>query len=356
MSEQTAGSGDHTTDPPPAKKIFAFKKSALSAKADQMWSQSKSGFGFGSTQATHVHLEKKSLDDVLGKMAAEKKERQDKQNQSLFIFGSKISDRVMKENSTNGDISKDSEKDSDKPKSAEELFKTAARTDKGHETHDFIAEAKEAAEKQKEIMIEKQLAGTSVVPVSITTGEESDKNVFQTACKLHAFDKEKKVWVEKGLAQIRVNERVEDGELHHRIVARTTGNHRVVINSKVYSDMLFERVDAKRIKISATGPESAIIQIFLITIGFSKTDLNIEEFYSTVDSIIKKEKAREVNTRKRKAEEELSAYKIDETKGQEITSLDKSEKKREGSATDRKQGDVVEREAENSKNGVGEDQ
>ncbi|VDL79341.1 unnamed protein product [Nippostrongylus brasiliensis] len=356
MSEHS----NRDSEAPPAKKMFAFRQSALSAKADQLWSQSKSGFGFGVTPSTHVQLEKKSLDDVLGKMAAEKKLRQEQEGKSqpVFVFGSKISERVVKEDkectSTNGTSSTDADGESAKPKTAEELFKSAAQQDK-HEEHDFIAEAKEAAEKKKE----HDKPSTSIV--TVTTGEENDINIFQTACKLHSFDKEKKTWVERGLAQIKINQRNEDGEVHHRIgavqlspryfffelavcflvfpdvvnkikplmyrgrwqnvlVARTTGNHRVVINSRVHADMFFERVDQKRLKISATTPDSTAIQIFLVTIGFSKTALNIDEFCATLEGILKKEKASESSKRKRKAEDEPGVDKVARLNIEENTS------------------------------------
>ncbi|EPB69486.1 RanBP1 domain protein [Ancylostoma ceylanicum] len=147
--------------------------------------------------------------------------------------------------------------------------------------------------------------------IAVMTGEENDINIFQTACKLHSFDKEKKTWVERGLSQIRINQRNEDGEVHHRIVARTTGNHRVVINSKVHADMLFERVDAKRLKISATSPDSNAMQIFL------KTALNIDELCNILDGLIKKEKATEASKRKRKACEEPGEEKVAKMKIQE---------------------------------------
>ncbi|EYC41849.1 hypothetical protein Y032_0553g3358 [Ancylostoma ceylanicum] len=313
MSEQ---SNNDSGAPPPAKKMFAFRQSALAAKADQLWNQSKSGFGFGVTPSTHVQLEKKSLNDVLGRMAAEKKERQEREGkgQPMFVFGSKISDRVIQEAaaaSSNGNAHAGGDSDDSKPKTAEELFKTAAQQDKPQEQHDFIAEAKEAAEKKKE----NDKPSTSIV--AVMTGEENDINIFQTACKLHSFDKEKKTWVERGLSQIRINQRNEDGEVHHRIVARTTGNHRVVINSKVHADMLFERVDAKRLKISATSPDSNAMQIFLVTIGFSKTALNIDELCNILDGLIKKEKATEASKRKRKACEEPGEEKVAKMKIQE---------------------------------------
>ncbi|KAK6739269.1 hypothetical protein RB195_020989 [Necator americanus] len=315
----------------PAKKMFAFRQSALSAKADQLWNQSKSGFGFGVTPSTHVQLEKKSLDDVLGRMAAEKKLRQEREEkgQPVFVFGSKISDRVIQEapaESSNGNASVGGELEGSRPKTAEELFKSAAQQDKAPEEHDFIAEAKEAAEKKKE----HEKPSTSLV--AIMTGEENDINIFQTACKLHSFDTEKKTWVERGLSQIRINQRNEDGEVHHRIVARTTGNHRVVINSKVHADMLFERVDAKRFKISATSPDSNGMQIFLVTIGFSKTALNIDEFCTILDGLIKKEKANESSKRKRKASGDPGAEKVAKMKIQE----DGNESQHEKSSPDQK--------------------
>ncbi|VDN25214.1 unnamed protein product [Cylicostephanus goldi] len=151
-------------------------------------------------------------------MAAEKKQREEREGkgQPLFVFGSKISDRVVKENPPASSNGKAAEGDSeDKPRTAEELFKNAAQQDYPEniqqERHDFIAEAKEAAEKKKE----HDKPSTSVV--TVMTGEENDINIFQTACKLHSFDKDKKTWVEKGLSQIRINQRNEDGEVHHRI-------------------------------------------------------------------------------------------------------------------------------------------
>ena len=38
---------------------------------------------------------------------------------------------------------------------------------------------------------------------------------------------------------------------------------------RVFSDMFLEKIDKKRIKLSAFGPDSTAVQIFLITIGFS---------------------------------------------------------------------------------------
>lgn len=260
-----------------------------------MWNKSKLGFA-STAPSMHIQLEKKSLTDVLGKMVAEKKEQQDKESKPLFIFGSKIADRVIVDRKENEDGAVVA------PKSAEDLFKNAAqKTDRGEKVErDFRAEAVEEAEKLKEQ--EKQHASTSIV--TVTTGEEDDDVMFQTACKLHSFDKERKKWVEKGLSTIKINRRMENNEVHYRIVARTTGNHRVVINSKVFADMLLERVDGKRIKISATGVDSSAVQIFLITIGFSKTEINIDQLFGTLSDVLNKEKALSSSGgRKRKADD-----------------------------------------------------
>lgn len=289
-----------------ANKMFTFRQSALAAKADQLWNQSKSCSGFGTMPSTHVQLEKKSLGDVLGRMAEEKRlrqEREEKGRQS-FIFGSKISDRVLKDSSAaseNGNHKSDESGETSRPRTAEELFKTAAQQDKQRDNFDFLSEGKEETLEKKK---EQERPSTSII--TFTTGEENDVSIFQTACKLHSFDTEKKTWVERGLANIKINRQDENGEVHHRIVARTTGNRRVVINSKIHADMLFERVDPKRLKISATTPDSNAMQIFLVTIGFSKTAINIDEFCSTLERILKMERTKGSVNRKRKAEEDSS--------------------------------------------------
>ncbi|CAL2032335.1 unnamed protein product [Caenorhabditis brenneri] len=280
-----------------------FKKSTLEEKANKIWSESKSDYSATHSTVNHVQLEKKSLGDIASKSSPEpsskEKEAEETPTSPQFVFGSKIADRVVKQE---GEATNQSESD-DKTMSATELFKSAVKKDDDTTAvKNFREEAEQEAERAKET--EKQHAGTSAV--EIKTGEENDENVFAAPCKIWAFDKERNAYIEKGICNLRINKRVEKGLTHHRIVARTSsGTLRVIINSKIYSDMLVERVD-KRFRISAMGPEVQGVQIFLLKI-FTKTENtpHSEKFYNTMCDLLKLEKGE--NSRKRKADCDLNA-------------------------------------------------
>ncbi|CAI2345162.1 unnamed protein product [Caenorhabditis sp. 36 PRJEB53466] len=247
-------------------KAFAFKQSALAEKADKIWSESKNDFSATHTTVNHVQLEKKSLGDFVPKQTTKEKESEDSTSPQPFVLDPRL-----------------------------------------------LIEAEQEAERAKEA--EKQHAGTSAVEV--TTGEEADTKIFQAMSKIWVFDKTKNAYTEKGMCTLRINKRVENGLTHHRIVARTSGTLRVIINSKVFSDMLLERVGERRVRISAMGPEIPGVQIFLLTIGYTKTEVvsEAEIFFSIMGDLLKLEKGE--NSRKRKAECDLNASSVKIRDGKE---------------------------------------
>ena len=60
---------------------------------------------------------------------------------------------------------------------------------------------------------------------------------FQINCKLYAFNKENCSWLERGRGLLRLNDRREEagggGPLQSRLVFRTQGSLRLVLNTKV---------------------------------------------------------------------------------------------------------------------------
>lgn len=288
-----------------------FKPSALGPKADKMWSESKSDFSATHSTVNHVHLGKKSLGDLAPKNTSASKEKEAVEAAApQFVFGSKIADRVVKQD---GETTKSGECE-EKTMTATELFKNAVKKDDDKNgAKNFREEAEQEAERAKEA--EKQHAGTSAV--KITTGEENDTNIFHAPCKIWAFNKARNAYSEKGVCTLRINKRVENGLTHHRIVARLiSGTLRVIVNSKVFSDMLLEKVD-KRVRISAMGPEISGVQIFLLKIGFTKTETipESEIFYNIMSDLLKLEKGE--NSRKRKADCDLNASTVKIKDGKE---------------------------------------
>jgi len=101
-----------------------------------------------------------------------------------------------------------------------------------------------------------------LAPEEVKTGEEDEMNVVQASVKLYVFDTAKQSWTDRGQAIIRVNDRrVADGSGDNeetRIVVRLQGSLRVIVNTKLWPDMLLERVSAKRLRLSGTVEDSLL--------------------------------------------------------------------------------------------------
>lgn len=105
---------------------------------------------------------------------------------------------------------------------------------------------------------------------------------FQVSCKFFYYNTETKSWVERGMGFLRVNQKKGEREQQIRIrefffdlfvdkqqyflVGRTTGNQKVVINSKLFTGMIFENLSDKRLKISVQNPETELPQLFIIQV------------------------------------------------------------------------------------------
>ena len=76
------------------------------------------------------------------------------------------------------------------------------------------------------------------------TGEEEESNVLQANVKLYIFESEKKNWVERGRGSLRLNDDPSStpGHLRSRLVMRTVGTLRIVLNTKLFPNMKCEKV------------------------------------------------------------------------------------------------------------------
>jgi hypothetical protein len=74
------------------------------------------------------------------------------------------------------------------------------------------------------------------------TGEEDECNVLQIHCKLYAWESKEGNWKEKGKGSLRLNDKkTEDHKLCSRLVMRTTGSLKVILNSSIVVGMKNER-------------------------------------------------------------------------------------------------------------------
>uniref|UniRef100_A0A914VPG1 RanBD1 domain-containing protein n=1 Tax=Plectus sambesii TaxID=2011161 RepID=A0A914VPG1_9BILA len=308
-----------------------FKSSKLSSATEKLWEQRKSEFKpdqngdklnnvFGASKAKNLTTPAK--DEEQEKNGEEKTAEKPKStnpfmigsvgsvgSNSGFVFGAKLADRVVDSKDEKATTAAE-----DSSNSASTLFHVLAEkaeqtaeltgTDEKASTSEKLKESAENVEKTKKL----DVPVISHPDVPVTTGEEGETNLYHGTCKLHVFDVESKTWHERGQGTIRINEKkTEDGSVEVRIVGRTTGNQRVVLNSKIWPDMLLEKPGPKRIRLSAMNPDSDIPQVFLI----SSTENNTDAAHRILDARLTALKAA---NRKRKQPEDDDGDDSAETK------------------------------------------
>ncbi|XP_059200530.1 ran-binding protein 3b isoform X3 [Centropristis striata] len=107
--------------------------------------------------------------------------------------------------------------------------------------------------------------------VDVKTGEESESNVLQMQCKLYVFEKTAQSWIERGRGLLRLNDMAstDDGMLQSRLVMRTQGSLRLILNTKLWPQMQVDKASEKSVRITAMDTEDQGVKVFLIS-GSSK--------------------------------------------------------------------------------------
>uniref|UniRef100_A0AAZ3S2M8 Ran-binding protein 3-like n=1 Tax=Oncorhynchus tshawytscha TaxID=74940 RepID=A0AAZ3S2M8_ONCTS len=103
--------------------------------------------------------------------------------------------------------------------------------------------------------------------VDVKTGEESESNVLQVQCKLFVFDKTVQTWIERGRGLLRLNDMAstDDGSLQSRLVMRTQGSLRLILNTKLWPQMQVDKASEKSVRVTAMDTEDQGVKVFLIS-------------------------------------------------------------------------------------------
>lgn len=72
------------------------------------------------------------------------------------------------------------------------------------------------------------------------TGEEGESNVLQIFCKLYSWESSSISWKERGKGFLRLNDKMKDDKLCSRLVMRTAGSLKVILNTSIVAGMKFE--------------------------------------------------------------------------------------------------------------------
>ncbi|XP_042731466.1 ran-binding protein 3-like isoform X2 [Lagopus leucura] len=102
--------------------------------------------------------------------------------------------------------------------------------------------------------------------VEVITGEEEEHNVLQINCKLFLFNKLSLTWIEKGRGSLRLNDTSSNkcGMLQSRLIMRNQGSLRLILNTRLWGQMVLKRANSKSLCFTATDQEDHSVQVFLI--------------------------------------------------------------------------------------------
>ncbi|KFP40124.1 Ran-binding protein 3-like, partial [Chlamydotis macqueenii] len=109
--------------------------------------------------------------------------------------------------------------------------------------------------------------------VEIITGEEAEHNVLQINCKLFVFNKLSLTWIERGRGSLRLNDTSTNkyGKLQSRLIMRNQGSLRLILNTRLWDQMVIKRANRKSLCFTATDQEDHSVQVFLIQVSKRET-------------------------------------------------------------------------------------
>uniref|UniRef100_A0A8C0GY98 Ran-binding protein 3 n=1 Tax=Chelonoidis abingdonii TaxID=106734 RepID=A0A8C0GY98_CHEAB len=177
-----------------------------------------------------------------------------------FVFGQNMSERVLSPPKSN-EAGTESSKENAATESGSESSSQEATPERESLAESAAAYTKATA---KKCLLEK---------VEVITGEEAESNVLQIQCKLFVFDKNSQSWVERGRGLLRLNDMAstDDGTLQSRLVMRTQGSLRLILNTKLWAQMQIDKASEKSIRITAMDTEDQGVKVFLISASSKDT-------------------------------------------------------------------------------------
>eukprot|EP00128_Syssomonas_multiformis_P001355 Colp12_sorted_trinity150504_noHs@7307 len=114
----------------------------------------------------------------------------------------------------------------------------------------------------------------------VPEGEENENNVLKTRVKLYVL--EDKQWTERGDGQLRLNDAKDKS--YSRLVMRTTGGLRLVLNCKVFAGMGVESASEKAVRFVAPDSDGRV-RTFLLMASRSECPALLHELRTRVERL-----------------------------------------------------------------------
>ncbi|XP_037029263.1 ran-binding protein 3 [Bradysia coprophila] len=199
---------------------------------------------------------------------------------SGFVFGQNVRERVTGES-----VSDQTPDSTNEPSSSGELFAIASAQCQSTDNNDKPVEASvemltEATRAYEQSRAQKR----KYEEVETFTGEEDETNVLDVNSRLFAYVSSN--YEQRGPGSLRLNDS-KDQSKSSRVVFRTSGNLRVLLNTKIWPGMVVEKASQKSLRLTAID-SAGQIKIFL---AMARPD-DITNLYEEINKRIDLEKSR----------------------------------------------------------------
>merc|ERR1712008_23703 len=128
------------------------------------------------------------------------------------------------------------------------------------------------------------------------------------------FDKDTSTWIERGRGQVRLNDlrtQAESGPtVTSRIIMRTAGSLRVILNSKIFPEMTLEKPTEKNIRLTVMDGLDQGMKVFLVS-GSTK---DVGTLFSALKRRLDTVKKSSTNTSQSAPNKETSKRKLSKRK------------------------------------------
>ncbi|EPQ11672.1 Ran-binding protein 3 [Myotis brandtii] len=149
--------------------------------------------------------------------------------------------------------------------------------------------------------------------IDVITGEEAEYNVLKINCKLFVFNKTTPSWTERGRGALRLNDTAgsDRGAFQSRLIMRNQGSLRLILNSKLWTQMEIQRANHRNLRITATDLEDYSIKVFLIQASAKDTESLYAAIHHRLVALRSFEKQKDINQAESQAEAALPQLNCD---------------------------------------------
>ncbi|CDW55802.1 Ran BP1 domain containing protein [Trichuris trichiura] len=262
-----------TTEATISPLITLFRPSKLTTTVDKIWKTTAPTSGVeNADKSSRIDLTIAHKDDGDDKESTNRIDKSSApQTSGTFIFGQQIKDRV-KIDTSNEELESTSDA-TQLPGFHDLATETANGNNSEHHPTDWtqVTAAPDICRPSEE------------KDYTIITGEEDESNLIQISCKLYVFDRNNGTWLDKGYSTLRINEKIDGEEKSTRIVIRLQGVPRLIVNSKLWPEMIVRPIGSRKLQFPATNAEPPFEILTCLILG---KPADIEEVFRVLQNAL----------------------------------------------------------------------